>query len=217
MYHIVYELIFTKRKKDNKLPYSYIGCKSNCEFKNGHLYDNMGKKYFSSSKNKNFWKALEKETPKVVVLSRHRIHSIALLKETKLHKKCDVGKNPKYFNKVISVANNYCSPEYATYKHVTYNESIKRLKRDDPLVLSGEYVGATKGYKASEETKRKQSIAQSGKNNSFYGKKHSEKSKLLLSESKKGVKQKTIVCHHCIKDGSISNMKRYHLDNCKLK
>lgn len=61
-----------------------------------------------------------------------------------------------------------------------------------------------------------------GESASFFGKKHSEKSKQKMSLSKKGKSinagpQKTVICPHCNKEGGISNMKRYHFDNCKRK
>lgn len=47
----------------------------------------------------------------------------------------------------------------------------------------------------------------------------SDETKNKISQSKKGKKitpQKRITCPHCGKDGATSQMKRYHLDNCKL-
>jgi len=44
----------------------------------------------------------------------------------------------------------------------------------------------SKGYKHSEETKRKMSEARRGRNNPRYGKKHTEESKNLMSENRKG-------------------------------
>jgi hypothetical protein len=40
---------------------------------------------------------------------------------------------------------------------------------------------------------------------------HSQK----ISESLKGIKKETTICPVCNKVGSISNMKRWHFDNCK--
>lgn len=33
----------------------------------------------------------------------------------------------------------------------------------------------------------------------------------------KGKKSKTIICPYCLKEGGISNMKRWHFNNCKEK
>ncbi len=38
-----------------------------------------------------------------------------------------------------------------------------------------------------------------------------------ISEAKLGKKQTRIVCNYCNKEGAISAMKRYHLDNCKYR
>lgn len=70
-----------------------------------------------------------------------------------------------------------------------------------------------------------------GKDNPFYGKKHTKKSKNLISQTKKGIKLKPehkeklkkswenrpiITCPHCGKTSiHAGNMNRYHFDNCK--
>lgn len=63
---------------------------------------------------------------------------------------------------------------------------------DDPRYLSGELVHNRKGVLLSDETKRK------------------------MSASKKGA-QKIKKCPHCGKSGGLSNMTRWHFDNCKLR
>lgn len=62
----------------------------------------------------------------------------------------------------------------------------------------------------SEETKAKMSDSQSKR-------KHSIETLIKLSESHMGYIQKIVCCPHCSKEGGISNMKRWHFDNCKLK
>lgn len=81
------------------------------------------------------------------------------------------------------------------------------------------------GKSLSKETKQKLSIANSGKNCSAVTRekiakanrerKHSEESKLKRSKALKGVAQPRTTCPHCGKIGSITNMKRWHFDNCK--
>ena len=63
----------------------------------------------------------------------------------------------------------------------------------------------------------------------MYGKTHSlstieklrkpktEEHKKKISESKLGKKHKIVICPHCLKEGGIANMKRYHFNNCKYK
>ena len=45
----------------------------------------------------------------------------------------------------------------------------------------------------------------------------SENTKIKKSIALKGKKQKTTTCFNCGKIGSISNIKRWHNENCKLK
>ena len=88
---------------------------------------------------------------------------------------------------------------------------------------------AMKGKKRSEETKRKISEKLKGRvisdehreklknNRGRLGMKHSEESKIKISETMKGRKKPKVKCPHCEKVGDISNMKRWHFDNCKHK
>jgi len=72
-----------------------------------------------------------------------------------------------------------------------------------------------KGKIVSEETRRK--IGDSKKGNSYrLGMVHSDETKLKISASLCGTKQKIVTCPHCYKKGGISNMKRWHFENCKL-
>jgi hypothetical protein len=79
---------------------------------------------------------------------------------------------------------------------------------------------AHKGKKHSDETKQKLSEAKLGENNPMFGKEFSPEHKQKLSEANKGVPQgpqEIVQCPHCGKEGGISNMKRWHFDNCKYK
>lgn len=71
----------------------------------------------------------------------------------------------------------------------TYMVSI-----DDERVKNGEFVGVTTGSKQTLESNLKRS--------------------LTLSGYKRG-KQKIVECPYCKKKGGISNMKRWHFENCK--
>jgi len=80
------------------------------------------------------------------------------------------------------------------------------------------------GITRSEETKRKQAEASKGENHHMYGKTRSEETKRKISESKKGKPsalkgkpQEKVTCPHCKKTGGVSNMTRWHFDNCKKK
>jgi hypothetical protein len=74
------------------------------------------------------------------------------------------------------------------------------------------------GKTHSEETRKKISDNRgdaSGVNNGMHGKTHSEETRKKLSDKAK--QRPKITCPHCGLTGSISNIKGYHMDNCKLK
>ena len=77
---------------------------------------------------------------------------------------------------------------------------------------------ASKGRSHSEEAKRKMSEANKGNKNCL-GRKLTEETKRKMSEVLKGKPhpQSKLTCPHCNKEGSASNMKRYHFSNCKQK
>ena len=54
------------------------------------------------------------------------------------------------------------------------HDNISQVSTDDPLYLSGELVHVNKGRKRNDAFKLKMSNVTSGKNNPFYGKKHSK-------------------------------------------
>jgi hypothetical protein len=107
------------------------------------------------------------------------------------------------------------------------------------LVLENGVSGGSKGNSPSIETRAKWSKQRTGKGNSMFGKHHSSETKLLLSqmfkgsnnqfyqiprsedvkakisESLKGIKHPIVTCPHCNKSGTVSNMTRWHFDNCK--
>ena len=71
--------------------------------------------------------------------------------------------------------------------------------------------------KQSEEEKEKRRISMRGNNYGSLtkGRILTEEHKSKLSLSKKGKPQRKMSCFHCGFIGSISGVKRYHLDNCK--
>jgi hypothetical protein len=95
-----------------------------------------------------------------------------------------------------------------------------------------------KGMKFTDEHRKNISLAMTGKNigelNAFYGKQHTTDTKQKMSEIRKGIslsettrkklsdimrnkpKQK-IICPYCNKVGFGLAMKRWHVNNCKLK
>lgn len=282
--HIVYLLeVFT-----DSVCTKYIGSKSNAQIIDEDVISD-GQKYMTSTTSEELKTLLSSGVKyKFSLLGEFSSYEETLRFERELHIKYDVVASPEYFNKSIATVNNYTDPSFATYKH-TVTGKIVRLKRDHPMVLSGEYVGVQKGVKLSEEEKKKR--GRSGEKNGFYGKTHTEENKRKTGErtsihmknyyssmtemeynelcekrskaatglkkpkewrdrmqgaavlknpttgelkrvyshekeeyikngwvgQNAGIKQKTIVCPHCGKEGSVVNMKRWHFDSCKHK
>lgn len=83
------------------------------------------------------------------------------------------------------------------------------------------------GKKRSQESKNKMREAQKGKKRSqesidkqkitMTGQKKTEEHRKNISIARRGCKMKTSECPHCKKIGSVSNMIRWHFDNCKMK
>ena len=98
----------------------------------------LGKKYFSSSKDKNFIKD-QKENPqnykyKVVFICKSARRAIEL--ETTLHDMFDVGRNQSFYNKVKQNGNGFDSTGIVVVKNSlgeTFSVSV-----DDPRFISGE-------------------------------------------------------------------------------
>ena len=122
----------------------------------------LGKKYFSSSKDKNFIKD-QKENPqnykyKVVFICKSARRAIEL--ETTLHDMFDVGRNQSFYNKVKQNGNGFDSTGIVVVKNSlgeTFSVSV-----DDPRYISGELKHAADGYKHTSEAKRKMSDRNKG-------------------------------------------------------
>lgn len=84
-----------------------------------------------------------------------------------------------------------------------------------------------RGVPMSDEQRQRLSAALSGENHPYYGKTCSPERRAAIIAGTKGVKKSDtskmrkpkakMTCHHCGKVGSIGNIHRWHLDNCKLR
>lgn len=184
--NIVYKLIFKNRKKAGILPFMYIGSKSNVTVNEGVMYDIRGNPYYGSSTWANWNDIVNNDDVELEIIKTFDNYTDALNYESIIQKSLDVVADPIYFNLAIATVNNFTDPNYATYKHMTTGKTV-RLPRDHEKVLTGEYVGVTYGRKFSEEEKRARPDI-SGKNNPFYGKKHTQETKEKISKSKIGKK-----------------------------
>lgn len=184
--HLVYRLIFTKRKQKNIMPFLYIGSKSNAIFENGMILSEKRKDpYYGSSSYDDYSEIVKSDEIDVEILKTFNNYTDALNFESLVQKSLDVVADPRYFNLGIATVNNFSNPDYATYKHVVTGKTV-RLPRNHIMVLSGDYVGVSKGTTLSKEVRKR--IGRSGKENPFYGKKHTEETKRLISETNKGKK-----------------------------
>ena len=177
--NITYKITFTDRKEQNLMPYYYIGSKSNCTVKDGKIYGDRGLYETSSFDCKNMIQS--GNAYEVEVLFESEKYEESLSKECELHIFHDVVADPRFLNKTVAMVNNYHNPDYATYKHTTTGKSC-RLPRNHPMVLSGEYVGVTKGAKMSDEYRANKVKETTGEKNPFFGKKHTNETKDHLSK-----------------------------------
>jgi hypothetical protein len=88
--------------------------------------------------------------------------------------------------------------------------------------LSEAYKGVPKtkihwlGKTHSAQTKILQSTIKKNSNNPMWGKKHKEKSKEIISEKQKGILKPKFICSKCQATvGGMSNLLRWHEDNCR--
>jgi len=104
-----------------------------------------------------------------------------LEKERELHLHHDVVANDEFFNLAIATTSTYSNPEYGTYRSVSSGK-VARLPRNHPSVISGKWVGVTKGRPMAEGVKVMLRKRMTGKNNPFWGKTHSKEKQALISK-----------------------------------
>lgn len=179
----VYKITFNLRKQNGEEPYYYIGSKSNAKYENGILFDSRNNPYYGSSSIENWYELIENDNVSIEIIKEFAVYTEALNYESMLQKSLDVVADTRYFNLAIATVSNYSDPSYATYKH-TRTAKVVRLPRTHEMVLSGEYVGVSKGTTLSEETRKK--IGRSGPENPFYGRKHTNEVKALISQKNSG-------------------------------
>jgi hypothetical protein len=148
----------------------YYGSRS-C--KNCHPKDDLGIKYFSSSRDKDFIKD-QKEHPKnykYKIIKIFDSRKDALKLEIFLHEKFNVGINEHFYNR-----SKQTSVGWSTVGILPSEETRKKLS------------DAQKGKNLSEEIRKKISEVQKGEKNHFYGKHHSEETRKKIAEASKNRK-----------------------------
>lgn len=119
------------------------------------------------------------------------------------------------------------NPNYGNQWSQEMKDSLSKKKKGVPNnvvwteEMRKELSDKTKGkYNGTEETKKKISETLTGRKASEETKqKQSESQKTRFSENPHPSlgPQKTVECPYCSKIGGVSNMSRYHFDNCKEK
>lgn len=177
--NIVYKVVFNRRKEMNQYPYYYIGSKCNCLYEDGKIYGKKNRLYYGSSTRKDYKSIVKEELSHITVelLGNFEKYQDCLEFERWVQIKNDVVASVEYFNKAY--ANGKPCAGYGSFRHTITGEYV-RLPKDHELVLSGVYVGVTKGKTLSEDHKAK--IGRSGSENKFFGKSHSLETKKILSE-----------------------------------
>ena len=185
-YHYVYIIVDLNNNK------KYIGSRS-CSI---HPVDDLGKKYFSSSSNKEFIKN-QKKYPnrfkyKIIDIMPSRKSAIEL--EISLHEWFKVDVNSEYYNKAKQTSKKFSTQGIKFSKE----RNLKISKR-----MTGEKNPNWGGLKAETIQKLK-------------GQKRTLKSKQKASKSQiQRVQETQVCCIYCKKQGAYDNLKPYHFDKCK--
>lgn len=182
---IVYKIIFNDRKRKGKMPFQYIGSKTNFRFVDDKIFClNKGKFYYGSVSSNQYKleynNSLENEIPSIEILEYSNSINIKIAeRKWQLYFKCV--ESPEYFNKVLANPNsNFDKCGYSSVKHHITGKTL-RLPKDHELIKDGTYVGVSKGIKNENLSK-----ALKGKSYKSKGKKFSQAHKDNISLSKIG-------------------------------
>lgn len=202
-HHYVYRITNTKEQKH------YYGVRSS---KVEPKLD-LGIKYFSSSKNKEFIKAQKnnKDIFKYKVVKQFDSRKEAINLEIKLHAKFNVGKNNNFYNASKQTSTGF-DRSGISFKHSEETKLKIGLAHKDKIVTDKTRAKLSvlhKGKVISQEHREKISKTTKGvAKHSGFGQ--------LISNALKGKPKQVYVCPHCNKEGKSGCMFRWHFDNCKL-
>lgn len=198
MHYYVYEIVQCNTGK------SYIGARQSkiCPT------DDLGVKYFSSSLDKDFIRD-QKDNPsnyEYRVLREFISRQDAIDYEIELHNKFDVASNDKYINRAKQTSTGW---DRTGTSHTAETKSMiadKATGRNSPM--KGKELSV-----AWRDNLSKNHADFTGDKNPNFGNKWSSMQKMRVSEIHKN--RKRVTCPHCGKEGDVSNMTRWHFNNCK--
>lgn len=174
MYHYTYRIT---NKVENKHYYGSRSCKNLPK-------DDLGKNYFSSSRDKEFIKDQKSNTVnyKYKVIQVYTTKEKALALEIKLHHKFNVGANLNFYNRAKQTSTKWCTTGVRMKNFRKYEVSKEtREKLSKALQGNKNHLGKTH----SQQAKDKVSVANIG-NKYNLGKTHSTETKEKISRTNKG-------------------------------
>ena len=184
----------------------YYGKRSS---KNRTPKEDLGKRYFSSSGDSHF-REDQRTNPqnyKYKIIRCFLTAKEAIEFEVFVHKKFNVGRNPKFYNKVMnSTKRGYdCTGITLTEEH---KSKIGRKEKPISNETREKMAIAKIGHKQTKEQIEKRLV-------SIIGVAHKEDRKNHMREVM-SKPQNLRTCPHCGKTGGASNLTRYHFDNCNF-
>lgn len=226
--NIVYKFTFTKRKEKHELSFCYIGSKSKCYIKDNKIYDSNHKIYKTSSTVDLVKTLIDEGDYELEILFESDTYDDIINKENKFQIEADVVHNDEYFNLSYACKNIFTSPDYVTVKTDNIDIPYKRISKNH--FESGDYCGTTSGMKwyhnpidnknyvlendselitdLNLKIGRSEEQTLYGKDNPFYGKKHSDESKKkIIASRNKFYEENPEYCEQ-IKNNQINNMKK---------
>ena len=187
----------------------------------GRVSPNKGKKFSEETKQKisksNKGKKFSEETKQKISKSNK---GKKFSEETK--QKMSIAKKGRYSGRICSdeTKQKISNAKKGIPSNNIYSDETKQK-------ISNAKKGIPSNNIYSDETKQKMSYAQKGRVHSNETKQkmsESRKGRIISNETRKKISETTknkpkskTICPHCSKIGSISNMIRWHFDNCKLK
>lgn len=240
---IIYKIIFKDRVNNMTPPYYYIGSKSNCEVKDGVIFRADGHEYWGSSRYKGYPFNSDGATVEVLKDMSSVEYADLINEEHVIQKQFNVVESPDYFNLSYATVNSFSEPGYSVYRHKNDPNKIIRLKVNDRLVKSGEYIHINTNIDKDEKTisnwvakvakkpasaKQKAAASVASKNkimlkNINTGKciKVDKSEKTMYNsnvwKNPAAVSQKQDTCIYCGVTSTAGNIKRWHDENCKFK